>query len=463
MSILKPEILLHDRYRILHLIGQGGFGAVYEAIDERLSRRVALKQLLRVSERISRQFTREAQLLANLHHPALPRVTDHFTDPSGQFLVMDYVPGDDLAVLLLQRDGVFPLEQVLPWAHQLLDVLNYLHTRQPPIIHRDLKPQNLKLQADGAIMLLDFGLAKGFAGDVSPPTTEGSFLAYTKGYAPPEQVENLGTDARSDLYSLGATLYCLVTNHAPAEAQTRLLAAARGRPDPLKPAHVLNPDVPEAFSQVLTKALALEPDDRPPSAQAMRAMLQAPDSSTVAQSTFPVVSQPVPSTPISSTSRPATHEPEPTVIDEPQVPRTIVDPAMTTPSIQPQPVAEQPTPSLPPRTIVDPPMLSLPPHTLAEQPAPMPSMPAAKPARRSRLWLGLSLGGLLIVGLVAGIFFLINSGILGLPGVSPTATEVAVEQVAPTPELAVEPTPEPEQEPTPEPEQEPTPEAEQEP
>jgi eukaryotic-like serine/threonine-protein kinase len=274
MRILRPDTLIHTRYQVIQLIGQGGFGAVYEALDQRLGRRVALKQLLHTGDRISHQFEREARLLANLNHPALPRVTDHFSDADGQFLVMDYIVGDDLASALLQRNAPYPLDQVLSWGLLLLDVLHYLHTRPTPIIHRDLKPQNLKLQADGTLMLLDFGLAKGFAGDVSQPSTTSSILAYTKGFAPPEQVEGTGTDARSDLYSLGGTLYCLLTNTAPADAQMRLLAAARQRPDPLRPAHVLNPQVPEAVSWVLLRALALEPEARPPSAEAMRALLE---------------------------------------------------------------------------------------------------------------------------------------------------------------------------------------------
>jgi len=266
---------LQQRYRVERLIGQGGFGAVYEAVDLRLNRRIALKQLLRAGERLSRQFEREAQLLANLDHPSLPDVHDHFSTPDGQFLVMQYVPGDDLGTLLLEHDEPFPVDQVLGWAAGLLNVLHYLHTRQPPIVHRDIKPQNLKLQHDGTIMLLDFGLAKGFAGESPPSTAERSLLAYTKGYAPPEQVEGLGTDERSDLYGLGATLYSLLTNAAPVEAQTRLLAVARGRPDPLRPAHELNPAVPEDLSRVLEQAMQLERDDRPQTARAMRAMLEA--------------------------------------------------------------------------------------------------------------------------------------------------------------------------------------------
>ncbi len=299
MNVLRPQALIHDRYRILNLLGQGGFGAVYAAIDERLQRRVAIKQLLRVNERISRQFEREAHLLANLVHPGMPRVTDHFSDQNGQFLVMDYVPGDDLAALLMDREGPFPVGQVLAWGYQLLDVLHYLHTRKPPIIHRDIKPQNLKLQDDGKIMLLDFGLAKGYAGDVRPPTSESSLLAYTKGYAPPEQVEGTGTDERSDLYALGATLYCLLTNVAPLEAQMRLLAAARNRPEPLPTPHSLNPEVPEAISDVVMQALALDPGARPASAQTFQQQLHAAQISsglrvdtTPAPLVMPSVSEP---------------------------------------------------------------------------------------------------------------------------------------------------------------------------
>ena len=193
---------------------------------------------------------------------------------------MQFVRGSDLAEQLAQRGAPYPLEQVLAWGDQVLDVLHYLHTLQPPIVHRDIKPQNIKLKADGTIMLLDFGLAKGFAGESPPSSTEGSLLAYTKGYAPPEQVEGTGTDARSDLYALGATLHCLATNVLPVEAAMRLLADARGRPDPLRPAHEINPAVPEAVSRLLEQALSLEPDLRPANAETMRVMLRAASSNT---------------------------------------------------------------------------------------------------------------------------------------------------------------------------------------
>ncbi len=394
MSTLAPGSTLQDRYRVGHLIGQGGFGAVYEAVDERLGRRVALKQLLRASERLARQFEREAQLLANLHHPALPRVTDHFTTPNGQFLVMDFVPGDDLGALALERDAPFELPQVLAWGEQLLDALTYLHGCQPPIIHRDIKPQNLKLTAGGTIMLLDFGLAKGSAGETPPSTGERSLMAYTKGYAPPEQVEGLGTDARSDLYALGATLYCLLTNTAPVEAQTRLLADARGRPDPLPPAHIINPAVPEAVSHVLELALQLDRADRPQSAQVMRTMLAAARDG---RATAPVVAAS-----------------EPTVLNG-----QTIDPApwWDVPPSQP-PVAATPAPAAAPVARSVPAAMPAAPAPTATQgygPPPASNVPQAAPAPRggtSRCVLScLAISLVALIGLGIGGWYALQWGI----------------------------------------------------
>jgi serine/threonine protein kinase len=161
--MLNPETILQGRYRIVRQLGQGGMGAVYEAIDERLDTTVALKETLFADERLRKQFEREARMLARLHHPALPRVSDHFSEGDGQFLVMQYIAGEDLAEMVTRRRGPFPADQVLTWAAQLLDTLDYLHTQEPQIVHRDIKPQNLKLTPRGQIILLDFGLAKGQA------------------------------------------------------------------------------------------------------------------------------------------------------------------------------------------------------------------------------------------------------------------------------------------------------------
>jgi serine/threonine protein kinase len=269
----QPGTVLQERYRIVREIGSGGMGTVHEAIDLRLGNRVALKQLAFVSDYLSRQFEREARILANLSHPALPNVSDHFTEADGQFLVMQYIPGDDLASLAGKRRAPFPIDQVLLWADQLLDVLDYLHTRQPPIIHRDIKPQNLKLRESGAIVLLDFGLAKGYATELTKAGGSSSVMGHTPGFAPPEQIEGTGTDARSDLYALGATLHFLLTNTRPMDAFTRLRAAVGKRPDPLRPVHELNPEVEPAVGMALMKSLALEPDERFASAPEMRAAL----------------------------------------------------------------------------------------------------------------------------------------------------------------------------------------------
>lgn len=139
--MLAPDALLQNRYLILRPIGKGGMGAVYLAKDERLGNTIALKETFFEDELLRKAFEREARLLAGLRHPALPRVIDHFTEETGQFLVMEFIPGDDLEEMFKEQGGPFPLSDVLRWADQLLDALDYLHTQEPPIIHRDIKPQ----------------------------------------------------------------------------------------------------------------------------------------------------------------------------------------------------------------------------------------------------------------------------------------------------------------------------------
>lgn len=273
--MLSPETILQGRYRIVRQLGQGGMGAVYEAIDSRLDTVVALKETLFTDERLRKQFEREARLLARLHHQALPRVSDHFTEGDGQFLVMQYVPGEDLFEMQTRRQGGFPQDEVLRWADQLCDALDYLHTQDPQIIHRDIKPQNLKLTARGQIVLLDFGLAKGYGGQMSVVTTSASIFGYTPNYAPLEQVQGLGTDPRSDIYSLGATLYHLLTNVKPPDALSRAAAIVNGMPDPLAPADSVSPQVSPSVARVLQTAMSQKRDDRYASAQTMRQALQS--------------------------------------------------------------------------------------------------------------------------------------------------------------------------------------------
>lgn len=271
--MLSPDTILQARYRIVRQLGQGGMGAVYEAVDERLDTVVALKETLFTDERLRKQFEREARLLARLHHQALPRVSDHFNEGDGQFLVMQFIAGEDLFEMLNRRKGPFPQEEVLLWADQLCDALDYLHTQDPQIIHRDIKPQNLKLTARGQAVLLDFGLAKGSAGQMSVVTTSASIFGYTPNYAPLEQVQGLGTDPRSDIYALAATLYHLLTNVKPPDALSRAGAMVNGQPDPLIPANQVAA-VSGAVAAVLNKGMSQKRDDRYASALDMREALR---------------------------------------------------------------------------------------------------------------------------------------------------------------------------------------------
>src|SRR5918999_2983039 len=245
-----PDTIFQGRYRIVRQLGKGGMGAVYEAVDERLSRTVALKETLVETDELRRAFEREARLLANLRHPVLPKVIDHFTEDDGQFLVMEYIPGSDLGELLSRRSRPFSSTEVLRWADDLLDALDYLHTHEPPVIHRDIKPSNLKLTAQGKIVLLDFGLAKGAAGQMTRTTSGMSVVGYTLNYASLEQIQGERTSPRSDLYSLAATLYQLLTGRVPEDALKRAADIFDDKEDPLAPVNKVNPEVPEGFSAV---------------------------------------------------------------------------------------------------------------------------------------------------------------------------------------------------------------------
>ncbi len=263
---LEPNSLLHDRYRILEQLGSGGMGAVYRAHDENLDVEVAVKENFFVSAESARQFQREARLLFELRHPSLPRVIDHFvTESQGQYLVMDYIQGQDARQLL--EDNARPLDEdlVLRWASQVLEALEYLHGRNPPVIHRDIKPANLKITPGGRAILVDFGLAKEY--DPAKSTTVGA-KAYTPGFAPPEQYGEGRTDPRTDIYALGATLYNLLTGQVPADGLERAMGAAR-----LTPVRELNPKVSAHVAAAIERATEVKPDNRFESAKALSAAL----------------------------------------------------------------------------------------------------------------------------------------------------------------------------------------------
>ncbi|PYT01701.1 MAG: hypothetical protein DMF63_02320 [Acidobacteria bacterium] len=272
--MIEAGKLLQQRYRIDKQIGQGGMGAVYVATDERFGSTVAIKETLFMDDNYRRAIEREARLLNSLKHVALPRVTDHFLEENVQFLVMEFIAGEDLAHTLESGGRPFPADTVLKWADQLLDALDFLHNQVNPVIHRDIKPQNLKVTPTGQIILLDFGLAKGNPTDAGHQTAAKSIFGYSRNYASLEQIQGTGTDPRSDLYSLAATLYHLLTNHPPEDALTRAMAVLSHQPDPLVPANKTVPTIPAGVAGVLQKSLALNAAQRPSTANEMRTMLR---------------------------------------------------------------------------------------------------------------------------------------------------------------------------------------------
>lgn len=292
--MLAPNTTLQGRYRVVRQLGRGGMGTVYEARALRLNATVALKETHFTEERLRRQFEREAQLLANLRHPALPRVIDHFDESDGLYLVMDFVEGEDIWEMLKKRGEPFPAPDVVRWAGQLLDALLYLHTQTPPVIHRDIKPQNLKLAEDGRLMLLDFGLAKGMSGDAQSLLSSRTVMGFSLPYAPleqilqidensreqlsvlnPQEVERVrraGTDRRSDLYSAGATILHLLTAKVPVTSPTRAISLWSDRDDPLE--DVLARGVPESLRPFIRRSMVLDPERRFGSAAEMRDALR---------------------------------------------------------------------------------------------------------------------------------------------------------------------------------------------
>jgi len=273
--MLSPNTILQNRYRVVHELGHGGMGTVYEAVDQRVNCIVALKETVAGNDReAKRAFEREASLLANLRHSTLPKVMDYFTEDEGDFLVMEFIPGYDLAELLDSRESPFPQSQVLRWAFELLRVLEYLHKQEPPILHRDIKPSNLKLTKNGEVFLLDFGLAKGALGQMPTLAASRSVRGYTPIYASLEQIHGHGTDPRSDLYSLGATLYHLLSGVPPVDAPTRFHVLEDGEPDPLPLIQRINGLASPNVAAVIHQAMALSRRDRPISATEMSKALR---------------------------------------------------------------------------------------------------------------------------------------------------------------------------------------------
>jgi serine/threonine protein kinase len=303
--MLSINEILQGRYRIIRKLGHGGMGAVYEAEDtKRFGKSVALKEILidfakipnpRQQELVRRAFEREAKILTQLEDDAFPKVIEYFLETDRQFLVMELIPGFDLSELLQKRQKPFQLEEVLKWAEQLLDALDYLHTLNPPIIHRDIKPHNLKLNSRRRIKLLDFGIAKDTGAEMSSTMTNETFIGATLNYSPLEQLLRIPlysdplkpiygekvddvlvqtADARSDIYALGATLYHLLTNVLPLDAYRRILKVWAGVADPLVPPHHYNSSIPPEISALLVKSMQVERENRFGSAIEMQTALK---------------------------------------------------------------------------------------------------------------------------------------------------------------------------------------------
>lgn len=271
---VKDGEVLRGRYQIRERIGKGGAGLIYLADDLRLEGRVCtLKEVEydrtlsdKILEEARQQFLREATILARFDHPNLPKVSDFFSSGPRDYLVMDYVPGDDLRTIMLEarRNSTFlPEDRVLGWASQLMDALLYLHGQQPPIVHRDIKPSNLKLTPSGVLKLVDFGLVKILSPDQDMTITviQGQGTAL---YTPLEQYgsDDTHTDTRSDIYALGATLYHLLTNEPPADARKRFI-----QPASLLPPRQINPALSVRTEKAILWAMGLHPDERPATVQ----------------------------------------------------------------------------------------------------------------------------------------------------------------------------------------------------
>jgi len=286
---LDPGQTVYNRYRVVKKLAAGGFGAVYQAWDLSLKKTCALKENFETSPQAHKQFEREAVILAQLNHPNLPRVTDHFTiQGQGQYLVMDFVDGNDLQEILDQQGGPLHEEQVLIWIKQICDALTYMHNQKSPIIHRDIKPANIKITPAGNAILVDFGIAKIY--DRNLKTTVGA-KAVTVGFSPPEQYGEGSTDIRSDVYALGATLYSLLTGQIPVESVRRTTGFA------LTPPTKFNALISTSVERAILQAVELVPEDRFQTVEAFKLALKkgtriSPESIAV-PIIAPVITQPI--------------------------------------------------------------------------------------------------------------------------------------------------------------------------
>ena len=259
--------IVHDRYLVEDLLGKGGFGAVYLVRDQRVRQNLfALKEVIDPSKLERKRFVFEADLLRRLDHPALPRVYHVFEDEKNDraYMLMDYVEGSNLEVLRQHQPGKrFSVPQVLSIMAPIMNAVSYLHNQQPPIIHRDIKPANIIVPASGdKAVLVDFGIAKEF----DPESTTTAVRHASPGYGAPEQY-GMGTNTRTDIYGLGATIYALLTGVVPVDSFYRTTQMGSKGTDPLEPIHKFAPNVPQHVADAIYRAMALDINDRFPTIQ----------------------------------------------------------------------------------------------------------------------------------------------------------------------------------------------------
>src|SRR5579885_3202916 len=294
--------VLRGRYRIERVLGSGGFGHVYQAVDLSTNQQYAVKEYLVTGASGQEQLKHEAAVLSQLHHPNLPAFQDAFIERGRYYVVLNYIEGNDLTDIIRiarQRNDIVPIPRIMEWLLAICDAVIFLHSQRPPVIHRDIKPDNIRITPNGVAILVDLGNAKAAADGARTLF----FIRHqgTPGYAPPEQYPGgTGTDARSDIYALGGTLYFALTAHEPPSVSTRNQALQQKQPDlpslqdrlaqnppdipqeprqfrlgvskPAKPAPrhsrhlaqlgMLPPDVLRKLDAIIQRAMAMKPKDR---------------------------------------------------------------------------------------------------------------------------------------------------------------------------------------------------------
>ena len=315
--------MIHDRYMVEKVLGRGGFSAVYLVRDQRVRQNLfALKEIIDPQKRERERFTFEAELLRRVDHPSLPRVYRAFEDDSRNraYILMDYIEGPNLEVLRRQQtEKRFSVQQVLSIMGPIMKAVAYLHEQKPPIIHRDIKPANIIVPTSGdEAVLVDFGIAKEF----DPESTTTAVRHASPGYGAPEHYAT-GTNPRTDIYSLGATVYTLLTGHVPADAFYRTTQMGSRGTDPLEPIHNYAPNVPPHMADAIYRAMAVDIDKRFPTVQEFWHAL-------INQSPAPIVpaSAVAPIALLSRTADPHTPLPTPAPLPAPSLPAstTVVNP-----------------------------------------------------------------------------------------------------------------------------------------